>query len=252
MITVKLLGGLGNQMFQRAYGLALESRGYEVGYDKSSLIEGTHREYSLGAFHDYILPSKGEGPEFHETPFSQDMLNPPNPSIAVGYWQSEKYFQDIPFRVQRVFKFREQLSLKAFLIQREIHQERSAFIHVRRKDYVGLQNFHGLPSLEYYKKAVRLIEEKHGPTNFLIFSDDTEWCKQNFTTGRIVEGLTKYEDLQLMSLCNHAVIANSSFSWWGAWLGDWQSGRTVVAPKRWFVTNTMDYSNVVPERWIKL
>jgi hypothetical protein len=252
MITVKLLGGLGNQMFQLAFAKALEAYGRVTQLDRSSLVEGTHREYSLWYFGDYFF-GRPEGSFISETSlrFNEDMLQPPDPSTLCGYWQSEKYFESVKNAVRQEFTPESPMRSQVEGLIDEIRHTNSVFVHVRRKDYVNLQHFHGMPTLAYYEEGLRRIEYVYPNTNVFIFSDDPEWCSQNFNH-RVVEGTTKYEDLRLMSACRHGVLANSSFSWWAAWLGDTQEDRMVVAPARWFADPTVDDTDIVPNRWIKI
>jgi hypothetical protein len=259
MITVKLLGGLGNQLFQFAYGAALTSRGYDVQFSRSSLVEGTHREYSLGFLGDDVPLGERSWPQVYENTmrYCAENLAPKDPSTLVGYWQSEKYFSDIKYTIrQRVRTALENMhfvSTPFSFISEEIYRSAGIGVHVRRQDYVNLQAFHGMPTLDYYREAISTIHARTNSARVFIFSDDPEWCKQNFPEHTIVEGTTKYEDLRLMSRCKHMVLANSSFSWWGAWLGDDSLGRTVIAPKQWFTDSNTDYSDIVPaERWVKL
>lgn len=243
MITVKLLGGLGNQMFQYAYGLALKEKGYQVEYDKSSLVEGTHREYSLGYFGIKARVTEC-APRFyeHSLRYNPDHLCPTDNVTSVGYWQTEKYFVNISEKIRTALTFRDfGYDLNAIAI------------HVRRQDYVGLQHFHGMPGLDYYLKGVAHIREKTGPhTPVRVFSDDHRWCVENFPPDfTIINGGDKYEDLKLMAACDYHVIANSSYSWWGAWLS---RDRITVAPKQWFADPVADADSVdiVPERWVRL
>lgn len=243
MITVKLLGGLGNQMFQYAFALALKSKGYQIRLDKSSMVEGTHREYSLSYFgvkavEDNPLPRMYE----KGMRFNPENLQPSDPCTMIGYWQSEKYFADIANQVHGAFRFQDPYTVQF---------GPNIAVHVRRQDYVNLQQFHGLQTLDYYREGVAYIRRKAGLLlNVLVFSDDPQWCKENFPGDfTIVESNSKYEDLKLMSACDYAVIANSSFSWWGAWLS---RQRMVIAPKQWFTDPMMDYTDIVPERWVKL
>ena len=258
MIVIRLSGGLGNQLFQRAYGMALEHRGYEVAFDKSQLVEGTHREYSLGNFVTPMLFSDTIGPELSDGPtihFRQERLCPPDPCTITGYFQTEKYFSDIERIVRQNFVLNEGISVEAQDAAARIAERESVFLHVRRQDYVGLQHYHGMPSIDYYRRALREVHLRHGiDVKPYVFTDDFDWCTSNFPPGiEIVRGLTKYEDLWLMSRCDHAVIANSSFSWWGAWFGDCRRPRTVVAPKQWFTPEAnVDASDVCPERWTRI
>lgn len=262
MITIALQGGLGNTMFQRAYGLALEARGYRVQYDKSRERPGTHREYTLGVFGELPFGTPSET-IFHEGDFKFDesKLNPPDPCTAVGYWQSEKFFKNIENEIRHRFNSalwpqRTTLVSEGFAsAYREIYRSISIAAHVRRQDYVNLQSFHGMPSVDYYLAAVKQIQCQTLPSKIFVFSDDREWCRQNLPAEwTVVEGTNKYDDLRLMSACKHSVLANSSFGWWGAWLGDNQQGRIVIAPKQWFADPEMQEQSidVCPEHWIRL
>jgi hypothetical protein len=258
MVVIKFLGGMGNQLFQRAYGYALQHRGYAVAFDTSTLVEGTHREYSLGPLDTDVPFSEPVGPTVYEPSlrFNESLLHPAAPSTIVGYFQTEKYFSDIAASVREKFtRLRSNLtlSLHAHDIQSHIHNCNSVFLHVRRQDYVGLQHFHGMPDMAYYKKALALIQERVPDTKVFVFSDDREWCLQNFMGHDVVQGTSKYEDLWLMAHCQHAVLANSSFSWWGAWLGDNKDRRIVIAPQQWFnPAANVDASDIVPERWLRI
>lgn len=242
-VTVKLLGGLGNQMFQLAFGRALESRGYEVGYNADALVEGTHREYSLGRFADLSFGSL-EGPTISEkdATFDIESLSPPNPSTMLGYWQSEKYFQNIKEDIRRLFSSEPPRPL----------QPNTIAVHVRRQDYVNLQHFHGLVPLDYYLRGVQRIREKtQRDCTALVVSDDIDWCRENFPSDFIFWSGDKYEDLRMMRSCDHAVIANSTFSWWGAWLQE-NPNKIVIAPEKWFADPSVNTKDLVPEGWVRL
>jgi hypothetical protein len=255
MIVIRLLGGLGNTLFQRAYGLALETRGYEVAFDKSALVEGTHREYSLGAFDVPVIFAKPSpyGKTFYERSlrFDQKMLDLPDDCTVVGYFQTEKYFSYMQTSVREHFNITCTVSQHALDIRQSMNSN-SVFLHVRRQDYVGLQHYHGMPDAAYYKRALAEIQSKVSDARVYVFSDDRDWCLQNFMAYEVVQGTSKYEDLWLMSCCQHAILANSSFSWWGAWLGDNKPFRTVVAPKQWFADPSVDSSDIIPDRWVKI
>ena len=260
MITVKLRGGLGNQMFQNAYGMALEKRGYQVTYDRTALGTG-HREYSLAKFGAFgATPSGDTGPILSENglQFNIDNLRPPDPAVMVGYWQTEKYFEDIKDAVRKRFGTHDSFEGPALDYWNKIRWsfDSSVALHVRRGDYVGADEaYHGLMSLNYYTEALAVIVAEYPNAKVFVFSDDREWCLEHFKEPRctVVQGTDKYEDLWLMAFCKHAIIANSSFSWWGAWLGDWRDSRIVVAPKQWFTEQRHDVqdNDIVPERWVK-
>jgi len=209
--------------------------------NKDSLVEGTHREYSLGIFGDFPFGDP-TGPRISETKmtFNEAYLAPSDPCTMYGYWQTEKYFRNIAPVIAKRFEFSG--TPKAL--------PGDTFIHIRRGDYVNLTAFHGMPGPEYYQKALTYVHNITGrqPTPF-IFSDDPEWCKSYFPYP-VIEGNTKYEDMHMMSVTPHAIIANSSFSWWGAWLRD-PNGIT-VAPKQWFTEPTVDSSDLIPGRWAAL
>jgi hypothetical protein len=239
MITVRLLGGLGNQLWQSAFAMSLQHRGYQVQLDRSYLIEGTHREFSLGYF-GIKAEGKSVGKEVYENglTYNPTYLSPEDPSTLVGYWQSPKYLEGISYKIREAFKF--PVSSRLTYIA----------AHVRRQDYVGLEHFHGMPGLDYYRLAIAHIRREVGSlVPVLVFSDDRNWCKQNFPDFEIAEGDNKYEDLNTMSRCEYHVIANSSYSWWGAYLGP---QKLVVAPKQWFVTQELDSSGIVPEAWVRI
>jgi hypothetical protein len=248
MIVIRLLGGMSNQMFQRAYGLALEARGHQVGFDRSHLIERTHREYSLAEFGDQCIaaPTQKFIYEGSDLGFHESLLQPDEGSTIVGYFQTEKYFEGID--VRKAFTFRTPLSVYANILKSEIEASNSVFLHVRRKDYLESQQFHGMPQPDYYQRAL----EYFPGAKVYVFSDEPEWCKahEGFKDFKVVEHNNKYEDMQLMAACKGSVIVNSSYSWWAAWLTD-RPGKVVVAPKQWFATDTIK-EEIVPERWIKL
>lgn len=244
MITVALQGGLGNQMWQRAYGLALESRGYLVQYDKSRERPGTHREYALGIFGEipFGIPSETI---FHEGDFrfEERKLNPPDPCTAIGYWQSPKFFEGAREKILTAFQFKG-------LRTRYVH---TIALHVRRQDYLDLQQFHGTLDINYYREAVARIRRQaafHCPV--VVFSDDPTWCQNNLPSDfQIQSDGDKYEDLKQMSSCDYHVIANSSYSWWAAWLSQ---QRLVVAPKQWFSDPRMQEQSmdICPDHWTRI
>jgi hypothetical protein len=248
MITVRLMGGLGNQLFQYFYGRALAERDYQVQYDDSYLVPRTHREYSLSGFALDVPFGKGNRSIHGEA----DYLNPPNGATMVGYFQGEKFFKEAAERAQHL-DLKKPLSEAAREYFRQITASESVFVHVRRQDYVHLTAFHGMPSMAYYNEALTRVHSLfQQPLKVFVFSDDIPWCKENFPEDFIfVEGTDKYEDLLLMSNCKHAITANSSFSWWGAFLGDGKR-RAVICPKQWYTALEMRGVNPAPERWIKV
>lgn len=262
MITVKIFGGMGNQLWQRAYGLALESRGYDVVFDKSWFSEEEARrysffEYSLGIFGDLKFGAMQER-FIHEcdlTHYDSRMLQPPDGSTLVGYWQSEHYFEDISDKVRRAFTF-PALSFRYAALHQDISSSNSVSVHIRRKGFIDFLEFHGVLAVDYYTAAIERIRAANDDAQFYVFADasDRPWCREFLPKDlRIVDGTDKYEDMYLTAACKHAITANSSFSFWGAWLGDEKPNRIVIAPKKMFTAPTMaNDADMVPARWIRL
>ena len=176
-----------------------------------------------------------------------------------GYWQSEKYFAAFAEQIRADFTFRQPLNGQNSELARHVEMVNSVSLHVRRGDYATNPKTtatHGLCSLDYYQDAIRHFEELVQQPLFFIFSDDIEWVKSNLDVGlkcvyvQNNTGAGSYNDMRLMSLCKHHIIANSSFSWWGAWL-DANQKKIVVAPKKWFANNN-DTRDLFPNRWLLL
>lgn len=179
----------------------------------------------------------------------------------MGYWQSYRYFDSVESLIRQDFRFRKNLDKKSNSIANNIRNDNSISIHIRRTDYVNNSNhsIHGVCSLEYYMEAIEFITKNVSSPIFYIFSDDIEWARSNLRLNFKCEyisgnyGSKSYIDMQLMSLCKHNIIANSSFSWWGAWLNE-NTDKIVIAPKKWFKDekrNSMT-SDLIPEDWIRL
>lgn len=180
-----------------------------------------------------------------------------------GYWQSEKYFAEIRDILLREFAFKYEQDAKSRGIANQIQKTESVSLHIRRGDYVHdplTNKIHGLCSFDYYKKAVNYINQKIPNCHFYIFSDDHSWVRENFKLDYPVtmvdhnNASRNYEDLRLMSLCRHNVIANSSFSWWGAWLNG-NMDKIVIAPRKWFGTDRLRsriMDDLLPRGWYRL
>jgi hypothetical protein len=190
--------------------------------------------------------------------YHRKFKNYPANAYLDGYWQSEKYFESCREAIHADFSFVHPPSAENASLLERIKAGNSLSLHVRRGDYVSstkINSVHGTCSPEYYSAALKLMREKHGAMKVFVFSDDIEWCKANLNAGENViyishnSGKNSYEDLRLMSNCRHNIIANSSFSWWGAWLNP-SSSKTVVAPRNWF--RTKDNPDIYPAEWICL
>lgn len=286
MIVVKMLGGLGNQMFQYAFAKVLICNGYEIKLD-ISVFQTYHLHGGFGLNHYNIsvpIASKEElAPykinfltklkrklkipnkkivEEKTLRFQKTLLTPPDSTYIHGYFQSEKYFKEIRADILLDFTLITPLSNYSESIKEKIlGSKSSASIHIRRGDYVSnahANTVHGTCGLDYYKQAIALLTSKFDCTHFFIFSDDIKWVKNNLSTPdcTYVENDSSripHEDIYLMSLCQHNIIANSSFSWWGAWL-NCNNEKILIAPKNWFKDSSMQLqaSDIIPETWLKL
>lgn len=258
IISSKLMGGLGNMMFQiaTAYSVSIRDNKYMICNTKDNVssqkpytfyIDNIFRKVK---FLDSLTNEKYIGESgFHYTPIP----NLDGNIKLIGYFQSEKYF--ITHKQDILDLFEIDNKTKSYLTKkyRDLLNLNTCSIHIRRGDYVGLESHHPIQPISYYKEAIKIVgEDKH----FLIFSDDIKWCKENFNFLKnktfILDNLD-YEDLYLMSYCNDNIIANSSFSWWGAWLNQ-NLNKKVVAPKNWFGVSYSHFNtnDLYCENWIKL
>ncbi len=174
-----------------------------------------------------------------------------------GYFQSEKYFIDYTDAIRQDFSLKGPLGEAADSIAAQIRSGANTIsLHVRRGDYLKESDFKGIANQEYYANAVKYVTEKVSHPQFFIFSDDIEWCKENLSLPADSvfvsnSDLKDYGELVLMSLCKHHIIANSSFSWWGAWLGS-NPEKIVVAPKQWSNNHENWYRDIIPATWTRL
>lgn len=224
-----------------------------LGWQYSSRIRRLFSQRSIAVFRrkGFVVE-----PHFH---YWQGIKNVPCDCYLTGYWQSEKYFLDVAAQIREDFSFQLPLENKNAELAKQINHVNAVSLHVRRGDYVNNPETtatHGLCSLDYYREAIRYVAERVNSPYFFVFSDDIAWVKNNLKIDfphQYVDhnhGAESYNDMRLMSLCQHHIIANSSFSWWGAWLNP-SVRKIVVAPKRWFAneTNTQD---LIPHNWVIL
>ncbi len=294
MITVKLQGGLGNQLFQYATARALAHwHGTSVAFDLSffqNLGKGcvvTPRIFELGAFGitpdlppptarvalgltklpltgtlqrlarrgypvtEYRERSLRYDPDLFETTSINTHL--------VGYFQSELYFKKIEDLLRQKLNFINEPNSE---LAGSISTTRSASLHIRRGDYVNspaTRQFHGLCSIDYYEKASDYLAERFSNIHFFVFSDDLTWARENLLLPYPVTFVEchaeadSHKDMQLMSQCRHHIIANSSFSWWGAWLNP-APDKIVIAPEQWFADETAQEQthDLIPASWIRM
>ena len=290
MVVVRLIGGLGNQMFQYAAGRAVALRnGVQLKVDVSAFQQDAGRSYRL---HDYgitgSIAAPGEVERFvgrslrrrlsrrmqryllpryrrsvfveRSTRFDPDILRLRGGVYLSGYWQSEKYFRDIEAAIRREFALRQPPDQENQKMLRLISETESVSLHVRRGDYVTnplTYRFHGVCSPEYYRAAMEKLTESVRQPHFFVFSDAMDWARRNVSIEYPVTYVTHngtdrdYEDLRLMSHCKHHIIANSTFSWWGAWLSE-SPGKLIIAPQDWFSSTKASAEDLMPDEWIRL
>ena len=270
-------GGLGNQMFIYAFYMALKNyfklsffqivpidcflvhNGYELPNIFSNINSKSYRFYRRiqKSYSEYftknlfkIIIENEPGNFFTEyTKYNFPLL------VYDGFWQSEKYFKNLSSKIIRIFQFNEnKLNENTRNLQWRLRFENSVSIHIRRNDYLKNNELGGICKLNYYQKAINYIEEHSYNSRYYVFTDDKEWVKNNFLflKYKLVdwnELNESWQDMYLMSKCKHNIIANSSFSWWGAWLNQ-NKDKIVIAPSRWF--KNWDAKDIVPQNWIRL
>ncbi|WP_053003503.1 alpha-1,2-fucosyltransferase [Sphingobacterium sp. Ag1] len=286
MIIVNLMGGVGNQMFQYALGrylsvlsdqdLFLNTNIYDTGqsnrnfdldiFKLSKQVQGDI-EKALD-----ILSVNSPVVQLNERFFHYDLMQINQVKklflsksekfkphvILTGYWQSDKYFNEIEYILREDFHFNNPLYGKWSALNEEILATNSIMINIRRGDYLKKLNYHGVVDLYYINAAIKLIKERVDNPKFYVFSDDMDWCQSNIVNNEnmVFVGEEYYDSkyqfyLQLMKNCKHFVISNSSFSWWSAWLSS-SKNKIVIAPKKWFVVDHLDTIDLIPSDWITI
>lgn len=284
MLIIQLTGGLGNQMFQYAATRAQAMRaGTELYLDKTHFFttptgKKNLRQYELNCFN---IIEQFKQPAFHwfkkllgikrmysgfntytepHTQVDREFFNIKDNTYIEGFFQSEKYFIDIETVIRKELSFKLPVTGKNAELLRQIQNSNAVSVHIRRGDYVNNPEtfkVHGVCGSEYYREALQQMEQKITNPHFFLFSDDPEWVQQNFNINHPFEiishnkGSNSFEDMRLMSACKHNIIANSSFSWWGAWLNA-NKEKTVIAPARWYADPQYNTSDLTPSGWIKI
>ena len=277
MIFARLFGGLGNQMFQYAAGKALADRlGVDLALDFRTIDHrGTRRlthVFDLDIQDAAKLPpakhenavryalwrSMGKSPKFRRETglgYNPGFETWGNDSYLHGYWQSEAYFTSISDHIRHAFVPTPTASQANVAIADQIAARTSISLHVRRGDYLAL-GAHGVCSEAYYNAALdEIVKRLDTPASVFVFSDDPQWAHDNLPLPyeKIVVDIngpeTDYDDMRLMSKCQHNVIANSSFSWWGAWLNS-NPSKIVTAPTNWFAAGGMENPDILPDSWL--
>jgi len=269
-IYVRIDEGLGNQLFQYAFGRALEAEGKMVKYDINAYhFRSIHQGFELSRifgltlnlasfaeikklFGDfYSLAGRVKHKIFgyrnrrnivreasyHTFNYHPEYLHPEEGSYMRGYWQAWQYPNKIKSLLKSQLQFPPSNNSQFHKVCEEIQTTNSVGIHIRRGDYLKSPHHQVLP-LNYYESAIHIIEQHIMEPKYFIFSNDPEWAKENLNLShmQIVDmnkGAESYRDMQLMSMCKALIIANSSFSWWGAWLNQ-NIHPLIIAPKLWF------------------
>jgi len=288
--TINIIGGLGNQMFQYAFGYSVSKESNsKIKLEVSGFNSYNQRHYALDLFnvkenselkpkYDFLINkinskhnsllskvsskllrellrfTKFYFQERERFVFDQNVFNIKTNTFFYGYWQNEKYFKKYRKELLEIFKLKG-IHSQTKEYQQKIIKSESVSLHIRRGDY--LNSIHGTCDMKYYKQAVTEILKINKQANFFIFSDDISWVKNNLdfidhkTLVLLESDIPDHEEMYLMSQCKHNIIANSSFSWWGAWLNQ-NSDKKVIAPKKWFNSSTLDTKDLIPASWVRL
>lgn len=291
MIVVKLKGGMGNQMFQYALALNIATTlGTDFKLDLSNLLDRSKsdivpRDYDLDIFqlqakfvHSPALLKKLSGlksasitryfrnkaqsglKHIKEKGFryQEELIkNPMDSALYEGWFQSYKYTLGVEMVLKQAFQFKHPIIPQSRELYQRILTTNSVCLNVRRTDFVSNANLN-TTNLDYFLRASAEIEARVKEPHFFIFSDDTEWCKENIQLKSPMEivdhthkGWKFGNYLQLLSSCKHFIIPNSSFAWWGIWLCDYED-RIVIAPKKWFNDESIITDDLIPDEWIRL
>lgn len=280
------MGGLGNQLFQFAAGRRLAVRhgaelvldlgwfkheGRTLARSRPYALDGFEFDARSTVFHPRALRAFEER---RRSPLSrrrldvirqrdgdqavdERVLEAPDDVLLIGYWQSEAYFLDVADLVRSEVRIRAAPTARYAAFDALVERASAVAVHVRRGDYVSnptTKAFHGVLGRDYYRRAVAHVAERVRDPVLVAFSDEPGWVERELASDlslTVVSGGDAFQELRLMSRCVHHIIANSSFSWWGAWLGE-RAGSVVVAPARWFADPDIDASRIVPERWQRL
>jgi hypothetical protein len=256
--TIGSNGRLGNQLFQLAaiYGYARENnKDYSVANWICVRSGKNFKLYFEGPFSEIPINDEIAEINYVETDFDYNEIPYIKENVNIwGYFQSESYFKKYADEIIDMLQPSIDLFLDLKIKYSNIDFNKTASLHVRRGDYLILRDYYNQLTIDnYYVKAIEHLKN-NGVENILIFSDDIKWCKENFKGDDFYfsEKNSEIEDLFLMSFCAHNVIANSSFSWWGAYLNT-NKDKIVIAPKKWWGTNNnMNENTIIPETWIRL
>jgi len=271
MYYFQLMGGMGNQMFQYAVGRSLSiARSIPVKFFFFETYPSVKRSMLLDKFSlDMEMADEGERSrietlrsdltknfaagsprwvmmEKSDFVYDAQLFHAPDDAMMIGYWQNELYFRRYAGEIRRFFSLKAPFSQRFQAISDRIGTKRCPVsIHIRRGDYAthpAILAIHGLCPIQYYTKALQLLQDRWSDIHLFIFSDDIDWVKIHFDVRELPHEMIEpshtnpQEDLVLMSRCQHHIIANSSFSWWGAWLNP-SPNKMVIAPRQWMTAH---------------
>lgn len=277
MRLIKMIGGLGNQMFIYAFYLQMKKRFSDVYIDISDMVHyKVHYGYEMNEvfnlpqiefrmnqplkkvieflFFKTILERKQNGAlKPYECTYIWPLI------YFKGFYQSEKYFEEVKEDVRKLFTFDlKKANVKSLQVMQQIlYEDNSVSLHVRRGDYLNLKHWDSIGcvcQLPYYRNALLKIKSMVSEPVFYVFSDDIEWVKQNLDLDNAIyvdwnNGRDSWQDMMLMSCCRNHIICNITFSWWGAWLNP-HDDKIVIAPEQW--SKNIESNTVVPQSWIKV
>lgn len=288
IISIRLMGGLGNQLFQYATAYAISKH-----YKKEMVLDtrffakyNLHGGYRLDKFN--ITARTLNSNEYSHFPswqiklleifpkltiifdnwlleesfnFQSITIKTEKPINLVGYWQSDKYFSKYKTQLKNEFSLKNKLNKKYCKYFEKIIEDETVAIHIRRGDYISNPQAlvkHGLCSIGYYKIALELLKEKLKNPKFFFFSDDITWTEREFSSiikdyqCTYISGGTAEDDFWLMVNARNHVIANSTFSWWAAWLADHEDDGVVICPQPWLEDKDINTDDLIPDDWIKI
>ena len=255
MISCNLEGGLGNYMFQIATTHSISVDYNDVMVIDDTNVHAVHKHintYKSNIFRNIHFGSVSTENNYGEPQFHYSKI-PYSPNLRLnGYYQSEKYFKHNRDKLLKLFSIDETTN-NYITTKYGNNFNNTCSVHVRRGDYLRYPNHHPFCGIEYYEKSMYTMGNSY---EFLIFSDDIEWCKENFSrlpyNFKYIEGNPDYVDLYLMSMCENNIIANSSFSWWGSWLNT-NDLKLVISPKVWFGSSSPHNDcDIIPFEWTRI
>lgn len=290
-LIIRLQGGLGNQMFQYAFGRSLALKTSRKLYFETYRLERDKQRYLMldrfnttlkfvspmdrlclkamrkKAFYwpAFALLKSRHGFQMQYFREKSIQCNPQifelqGNLILDGYWASYQYFQEYDAIIRQELKLNTPIPDCYCELAKQIQSTQAVALHVRRGDYVtdpGANKRHGLCPIIYYQAAVRRIQEQVEIPKFFVFSDDPDWVNSHLEIGTSFEvvradaSVGDVEDLRLMTLCKHFITANSTFSWWGAWLGEY-ADKKVIVPEQWFTQRTIHSVDLLPKGWLAM